>query len=155
VPKEIAGAVESLEVFRVPSVYLDGWSFHIHWTATNGGKGCTVKRIPNEQIRMSQYATMARIGLSEQALTGNPTDSFDAKVVINLQRTAGAKSGLFIPGQPEIEALLSLPGGRNTIPIPVYDREPDDTNRSAKPLMIDVPKEEGFILPEQKGGRRL
>lgn len=154
-PKEIAGAVESLEIFRVPSVMLDGWKFHIHWTATSGGKGCTVKAVSLDQIRSSQYTTMARIGLSEQALTGNPTDSFDVKIVINLQRTEGAKSGLVVPGQMEIEALLNLPGGRHTMPIPIYDHEPDDTGRSARPLMLEVPKEEGIILPDGKGGRRL
>lgn len=153
--KEIAGAVESLEVFRVPGPM--GWKFHIHWTATKGGKGCTIKVVPEQQIRQSQYVTMARIGLTEQALTGDPTDSLDVKIVVNLQRTAGARSGLQIPGQPPMEALLSLPGGRNTIPIPIHDREPlDDELRSARPMVTKLP-DEGvpFTLPEQKGGRRL
>lgn len=134
---------------------LDGWNFHIHWTATNGGEGCTTKLISNDQVRTSSYTTMARIGLSEQALTGNPADSFDVKIVVNLQRTAGAKSGLVVPGQIEIEALLSLPGGKTTIPIPIFDDDPDDTGRTANPRVLDVPKEEGIILPEGKGGRRL
>lgn len=129
---DIAGPVESLEIFRVLSKFADAFDFHVHWTASNGGQGCTVKSLARATIVASQYVTLARIGLSEQALTGARMDSLDVKCVINLQRTAAGSSSLILPGAGNgpVEALLSLPGGKRTIPIPIHDREPEHNKRA-------------------------
>lgn len=129
---EIAGAVESLEIFRHPRLSGAVWEFHIHWTATNGGNGCTIKAFARDQLKYSISSTLARIGLSEQSLTGNPGDSLDIKCIINLMReSALLASGKNLElGMPTVTALMSLPGNRAIIPIPIIDDEPDHLLRS-------------------------
>lgn len=107
--REIAGAVESLEIFKILNPLLMVWDFHIHWTATNGGKGCTTKAISVSRIHNHRFAMLAKLGLSEQALTGDLLGSLDVKCLVYLSRN----------NELEVEAELGLPQGRHTILIPI------------------------------------
>lgn len=115
----IDGAVESIEIFRVPEQAGEIWSFHIHWKTNEGKLGCTVKAFARAHIETALSRTLARIALSEQALTGNYLASLKPKVEIALQRPE-LRTRLSL-GPPEVTALLRLPGGRATIPIPIQD----------------------------------
>ena len=119
--EKIAEAVDSLEIYRVPRHSGEVWDFHIHWTAANGQPGCRLKSLPREHALFSLSRTLARIALTEQALTGELSDPLDVRIIINLQRP---EPGQRLAATPEMTALMQLPGTRATIPIPIVDRNP-------------------------------
>jgi hypothetical protein len=120
---EIAGVVESLVVFRRIQPKTRIHEFHIHWQATNAKMGCQVKAFSEDQLYSLKSRTLARVGLSEQALTGNPADPLDVKLVLNFQREKLGKLVTTLSLVPEIEVLMTIPGSDRQIPIPVTDRE--------------------------------
>lgn len=130
---EIAGAIESLEIFRSARLSGEIWEFHVHWSTPDGGK-CTVKSFPRDHIRYALSPTLARIGLSEQSLTGDPADSMEVKAIVNLQRPDfwGLNDENL-----QVTALLTLPGGRVAIPIPIQDQEPDHLLRNFNGRILD------------------
>lgn len=116
---DIHGAVESLEIFRVPKQSGELWEFHIHWKTNEGKLGCSIKTFARTHIETSLSRTLARFGIAEQTLTGNPLDSLTPMIEIALQRPE--LETRLLPGPPEVTALLRLTGGRATIPIPIQD----------------------------------
>lgn len=107
------GVLESIAVFRKPLMGGAVWEFHVHWEATNGGHGCKTKSFARTLIEASPTDTLARLGLSEQALTGNALDPVEVKLILNFQRTRPLG----------VEVLAQIPGSSMVIPIPVIDRE--------------------------------
>lgn len=120
---EIAGAVESLVVFRRVNAKTRVHEFHVHWKATNAEMGCKVKAFAEAALYNLRSPTLARLGLTEQALTGNPADALDVKLILNFQREKLGKLITTLSLVPEIEVLMTVPGSDRQIPIPVTDRE--------------------------------
>lgn len=116
---EIAGAVESLEIYREPNQGL--WDFHIHWKTNNGDLGCTIKTLAPSHVMSSPSTTLARIGLSEQALTGNPIDALDPRIEIALQRPDLPLDKLMSTDWAPTAVMRLHPHGRGLIPIPIRD----------------------------------
>lgn len=108
---DFISAVESITILRKPLLSGAVWQFHIHWKATNGAQGCQTKALARTLIAASPTDTLARIALTEQALTGNALDPTEVKLIINLQRV-----------DHEVQALAQVPNTRIVIPIPIIDR---------------------------------